>query len=124
MAGGSGLDGRDIIPLRGYVNNSIDNQSQGFPIYSRYLMELRVPISLNQAAPVWLQAFAEAGNGFSNFREFDPFDVRRTLGVGLRIKLPMVGLIGLDYAHGFDYNRNATSPIGGKQFHFIIGQQF
>ncbi|MFK7972292.1 MAG: outer membrane protein assembly factor BamA, partial [Bacteroidia bacterium] len=124
LVGAFGLDGRDIIPLRGYDDNSINNASQGFPIYTRYIMELRVPLTLNQAAPVWLQGFAEAGGGFTNFRDFDPFKVRRTLGVGMRVMLPMVGLLGLDYAYGFDYNRNATSPIGGRQFHFIIGQQF
>ncbi|MEZ4688151.1 MAG: BamA/TamA family outer membrane protein [Bacteroidia bacterium] len=124
LIGTFGLDGRDIIPLRGYDDNSINNSSQGYPIYTRYIMELRVPLTLNQSAPVWLQGFAEAGNGFQNFRDFDPFNVRRTLGVGLRVMLPMVGLLGLDYAYGFDYNRNTTSPIGGKQFHFIIGQQF
>lgn len=124
LIGTFGLDGRDIIPLRGYEDNSINNGSQGYPIYTRYIMELRVPLTLNQSAPVWLQAFAEAGNGFQNFRDFDPFNVRRTVGVGMRVMLPMVGLLGLDYAYGFDYNRNTSNPIGGRQFHFIIGQQF
>lgn len=124
LIGAFGLDGRDIIPLRGYEDNSINNGSQGYPIYTRYIMELRVPLTLNQSAPVWLQAFAEAGNGFQNFRDFDPFNVRRTVGVGMRVMLPMVGLLGLDYAYGFDYNRNTSNPIGGRQFHFIIGQQF
>lgn len=124
LVGQFGLDGRDIIPLRGYDDNSINNDNQGYPIYTRYIMELRVPLTLNQSAPVWLQAFAEAGNGFQNFRDFDPLDVRRTLGVGMRVMLPMVGLLGLDYAYGFDYNRNSSNPIGGRQFHFIIGQQF
>jgi outer membrane protein insertion porin family len=124
LIGVNGLDGRDIIPLRGYDDNSINNGNQGFPIYTRYIMELRVPLTLNQAAPIWVQAFAEAGNGFQNFRDFDPFNVRRTLGVGMRVMLPMVGLLGLDYAYGYDFNRNSPNPIGGRQFHFIIGQQF
>ncbi len=120
LVGTWGLDGRDIIPLRGYDDNSINNNQQGHIIYNRYLMELRVPLTLNQSAPIWVQAFAEAGNGYTSFREYNPFKVNRSLGAGVRVMLPMVGLLGLDFAYGFD-NRET---IGGRQFHFIIGQQF
>ena len=120
LAGNFGLDGRDIIALRGYADNSLNNGNRGFAIYNRYIMELRVPLTLNQAAPVWVHGFAEAGNGYDSFRNYNPFKLKRSLGVGMRVMLPMVGLLGLDYAYGFeDHN-----TIGGKQFHFIIGNQF
>lgn len=121
LVGANGLDGRDIIPLRGYQDNSITNEGQGYPIYTRYYMELRVPLTLNQSAPVWVHGFVEAGNGFLDFRDFDPFRVQRAAGVGLRVMLPMVGLLGLDYAYGFDF---PGEPADKRQFHFIIGQQF
>lgn len=115
-----GLDGREIIALRGYPNNSITNNGNGYPIYNRYIMELRYPITLNQSAPVWVLAFLEAGNGFDNFREYNPFNLKRSAGAGVRVMLPMVGLLGLDWGYGFDQeNKDERS-----QFHFIIGQQF
>ena len=117
------LDGRELIPLRGYKDNSITNGRNGYPIYSRYVMELRYPITLNQSAPVWVQAFAEAGNGFEGFRKFNPFAVKRSAGFGLRVMLPMVGLLGLDWAYGFDHDPG-TDSNEKSQFHFIIGQQF
>ncbi|MEL6649595.1 MAG: outer membrane protein assembly factor BamA [Bacteroidota bacterium] len=127
----AGLDGREIIPLRGYPNLSIDNrentpdgvatsQGIGYPIYNRFAIELRYPITLNQSAPVWVQAFLEAGNGFNSYREYNPFRLRRAAGAGVRVMLPMVGLLGLDWAYGFD----ATSRDQASQFHFIIGQNF
>lgn len=125
--GGAGLvmnnfafAGREIVPLRGYKDNSLDNNGNGFTIFNRYVAELRVPLTLNQSAPIWLLGFAEAGNGFTNFRNYNPFDLKRSLGVGMRVMLPMVGLLGLDAAYGFD----DRTTIGGRQFHFIIGQQF
>ena len=127
----AGLDGREIIPLRGYPNLSIDNkenlpagsssnQGVGYPIYNRFVVELRYPVTLNQSAPVWVQAFLEGGNGFNDYREYNPFRLRRAAGVGLRVMLPMVGLLGLDWAWGFD----AANPADASQFHFIIGQNF
>ena len=118
-----GLDGRDIIPLRGYDDGDIDNNQSGYPIYNRFVLELRYPISLNQSAPVWVQAFLEGGNGYATFREYNPFNLRRAAGAGVRVMLPMVGLLGLDWAWGFDENGDNTA-ISGNQFHFIIGQQF
>lgn len=118
-----GLDGRDIVPLRGYDDATINNNDQGYPIYNRFIMELRYPISLNQSAPIWMQAFLEAGNGYQNFREYNPFKLRRAGGAGLRVMLPMVGLLGLDWAWGFDLDGN-NQEISGSQFHFVIGQQF
>jgi len=120
LVGAFALDGRDIIPLRGYQDNSINNDQQGNTIYNRYFMELRVPLTLNQSAPIWLLGFAEAGNGYVGIRDYNPFRLRRALGAGVRVMLPMVGLLGIDYAYGFE----DTETIGGRQFHFIIGQQF
>ena len=118
-----GLDGRDIVPLRGYDDATINNGNNGYPIYNRFIMELRYPISLNQSAPIWMQAFLEAGNGYGNFREYNPFKLRRAAGAGLRVMLPMVGLLGLDWAYGFDLDGN-NQEISAGQFHFVIGQQF
>ncbi|MEZ4850410.1 MAG: BamA/TamA family outer membrane protein [Bacteroidia bacterium] len=115
-----GLDGREIIALRGYPNNSINNNNKGYPIYNRFIMELRYPITLNQSAPVWVLGYLEAGNGFENFRSYNPFNLKRAAGFGVRVMLPMVGLLGLDWGYGFDQ----TNPEEKSQFHFIIGQQF
>lgn len=117
------LDGREIIPLRGYENNSLTNNNGGYPIYNRFVMELRYPLSLSQATTIWVQAFAEGGNGYSNFRSYNPFDIRRAAGAGLRVMLPMVGLLGFDWAYGFDEIENSNT-ISGSQFHFVIGQNF
>ncbi|GAB4410335.1 MAG: outer membrane protein assembly factor BamA [Bacteroidia bacterium] len=124
-AGFANLDGRQFIPLRGYENNSLTNSNQGFPIYNRFVAELRYPITLNQSAPVWVLAFLEGGNGYSNFREYNPFNLRRSAGAGLRVMLPMVGLLGLDWAYGFDpVGDTPGAAVSGSQFHFILGQEF
>ena len=117
------LDGREIIPLRGYENNSLTNNQVGYPIYNRMVMELRYPLTLNQTSPIWVQGFLEAGNGFATFRDYNPFQLRRAAGAGLRVMLPMVGLLGFDWAYGFD-NIEGSNTVSGSQFHFVIGQQF
>ncbi len=131
--GFGGFDGREFIALRGYESQSIinaasanDQNGAGYPIYNRMVVEFRYPISLNQSAPVWVQAFLEGGNGYDTFREYNPFNIRRSVGFGLRAMLPMVGLLGLDWAYGFDRANdrpNSNPGISGSQFHFIIGQQ-
>lgn len=124
---GFALDGREIIALRGYANNTltpVDNSNQfiGGTIYSKYTMEVRFPISLNPSATIYTLVFAEAGNSWSNFDKFSPFNVRKSAGAGVRIFLPMFGLLGLDWGYGFD---DAYLPgSNGSQFHFSIGQQF
>jgi len=123
-AGFAGLDGREILPLRGYENNSLTNRSEGYPIYNRFVMELRYPISLNQSAPIWVLGFLEGGNGYGSFREYNPLNLRRAVGGGVRIMLPMVGLLGLDWAYGFDAASETNAAISGSQFHFILGQDF
>ncbi len=132
--GGSGLTGfqnfvaREIIALRGYQDASLSSTS-GDPICTRYTMELRYPISLNPQATIFMLGFAEAGNSFQNFKSFNPFVVKRSAGVGLRVFLPMFGLLGLDYGWGFDPvigNDGKVSTgngLGKGQFHFTIGGQ-
>ncbi len=127
--GGSGISGfqnfvaREIIALRGYKDNSVSS-SFGDPICARYTMELRYPITLSPQATIFVLGFAEAGNTWSNFKQFNPFQVKRSAGVGLRLFLPMFGLLGVDYGWGFDNipgGNDATNGNGAGQFHFTIG---
>ncbi len=127
--GGSGLSGyqnfvaREIIALRGYTDNSLSS-SNGDPICARYTMELRYPISLNPQATIFILGFAEAGNTWAQYKDFNPFQVKRSAGVGLRVFLPMFGLLGLDYGWGFDnIPGNPGSGNGKGQFHFTLGAQ-
>jgi len=105
--GGSGLTGinqlggREIIALRGYEDNSISSTG-GDPIIAKYTLELRYPISLNPSATFYAMVFGEAGNTFPSIDKFNPFNVKRAAGVGIRIFLPMFGMLGLDYGLGFD----------------------
>lgn len=130
ILGGSGLGfgnlllGSDIIGLRGYEDNTVvpsDSQREGGVAYNKFVMELRYPVTLNQAASIFVLAFAEGGNNWSSFDTFQPFDLKRSAGVGARIFMPAFGLLGIDWAYGFDQipgNPNAS----GAQFHFTIGQ--
>lgn len=127
--GGSGLSGyqnfvaREIIALRGYPDNSLSG-SQGDPLCARYTMELRYPISLNPQATIFILGFAEAGNSWAKYRDFNPFQVKRSAGFGLRVFLPMFGLLGLDYGWGFDpVPGNPGAGNGKGQFHFSLGAQ-
>lgn len=127
--GGSGISGfqnfvaREIIALRGYPDNSLSGQ-YGDPIVARYTMELRYPITLNPQATIFILGFAEAGNTWSNYKKFNPFQVKRSAGVGLRVFLPMFGLLGIDYGWGFDNVPGQPGIGNGKgQFHFTIGGQ-
>jgi len=123
---GYSLDGRDIIALRGYENgiltpvNSLGQQVGG-TIFDKYTFELRYPVSLNPSATIFLLTFAEAGNAWLKFKEFSPFSARRSAGVGIRIFLPVFGLLGLDWGYGFDHVLNHEQK---GQIHFSIGQQF
>lgn len=105
--GGSGLTGvnriggQEIIAMRGYEDNAMSS-SAGDPLIAKYTLELRYPISLNPSATFYVLAFGEAGNTFPTFKDFDPFDVKRAAGVGIRVFLPMFGMLGLDYGWGFD----------------------
>ena len=116
--GGSGLTGvnqiggREIIALRGYEDNSL-NSDAGDPIIAKYTMELRYPISLNPQATFYGLAFLEAGNTFPSFKDFNPFNVKRSAGIGIRVFLPMFGMLGLDYGLGFDKLDPWSSGYGG-----------
>ena len=119
---GSVFDGRELIALRGYSNNSISPQTGG-TIYNKYTAELRYAISLNPGSTVYVLGFAEAGNSWENQDNFNPFQVKRSAGIGFRISLPMLGLMGLDYGWGLDEIPGNPDANGG-QFHFSINQQF
>lgn len=127
--GGSGLTGvnqiggREIIALRGYDDNSL-NSANGDPLIAKYTLELRYPISLNPQATFFALAFAEAGNTFPSFERFNPFNVKRTAGVGIRVFLPMFGMLGLDYGLGFDKLDAWSSGYGGASDNAIENQGF
>ncbi len=121
--GGSGLtgfalDGREIIALRGYDDQSLSSRT-GNPIIAKYTWELRYPVSLNPSATVYGLAFVEAGNTWNNFSTFNPFDVYRSAGAGVRVFLPMFGLLGLDWGYRFDDVPGVLMPK--SQVHFSIG---
>lgn len=136
MVGGSGLNsfgqiGTEIISMRGYPDRSItenavgSSTTSGATIFNKYTCEIRYPVTNSPSASIYLQTFVEAGNAWINTKNFNPFDLKRTAGVGVRLFLPMFGLLGLDYAYGFDWktlNRGLTDKPA--QFHFFIGQQF
>lgn len=132
LTGVNRLDGREIISLRGYEDENISSRT-GDPLISRFSMELRYPISLNPSATFFVLAFAEAGNTYTGFDNFNPFNVKRSAGGGVRIYLPMFGMLGFDYGWGFDTldphskgsgSANDMLRTGGKPvgaFQFIFG---
>ena len=131
--GGDGLsgftiDGREIIALRGYSNYSLTprdryNRQVGGTIYDKFTFELRYPLSLNPSATIFAVTFAEAGNSWLGFDQFNPFAMKRSAGAGIRIFLPVFGLLGLDWGYGFDPIQNYPGA-NGAHFHFMLGQQF
>jgi outer membrane protein insertion porin family len=104
--------GRDIIGLRGY---DILTPDLGAPIFNKYIMELRYPLSLNPSATVYLLGFAEAGNFWMDIKDYKPYDLNRSVGAGLRVFLPMFGLLGFDYGIGFD-NTGINAITGNNIF--------
>ena len=122
--GGDGMSGysynyyTDMVALRGYDNGAI--ASSGYA-YSRFALELRYPLMLENSTQIYALTFLEGGNAWSDVRKFNPFDMKRSAGVGVRIFLPMIGLMGIDWAYGFDKVNGVTS---GSQFHFTLGQEF
>jgi len=116
------LDGRTSVALRGYENNRLSSVAGG-TMYNKFQLELRYPITLKPSASIYVLGFLEAGNSYDGFKEFNPFQVKRSAGVGLRVFMPAFGLLGIDFAHGFD-NLPGTFEKSGWQTHFIIGQQF
>ena len=121
--------GTEVISLRGYENYSLTPQepskynTSGYSyagnVYDKFTIELRYPVILQPQSTIYALAFLEGGNCWSDIKKFNPFEIKRSAGVGVRIFLPMVGLLGVDWGYGFD------GPAGQKsQFHFVIGQQF
>ena len=133
--GGDGMSGYDtygseIVSLRGYENysltptatssyNTTGNYYAG-NVYDKFTVELRYPVILQPQSTIFALLFLEGGNCWSDIRDFNPFQIRRSAGVGVRVFLPMIGLLGVDWGWGFD-NHDGN---GGSQFHFVIGQQF
>ena len=131
--GGDGLsnvsmDSRELVGMRGYANNSLTpgyynntgTGGNGGNLMTKYTLELRYPLSLNPQATIYALTFLEAGNCWLGFENFDPFDVKRSAGLGVRIYLPMFGLLGLDWGYGFD-DVYGTTGNNHSQFHFSIG---
>ncbi|WP_082703870.1 outer membrane protein assembly factor BamA [Lutibacter profundi] len=116
------LDGRETIGLRGYENGRLSTISGG-TIYNKFQLELRYPITLKPSASIYVLGFLEAGNSYDGFKNFNPFVLKRSAGVGLRIFMPAFGMLGIDFANGFDPLPGQTEK-SGWQTHFIIGQQF
>ncbi|MDB4728418.1 outer membrane protein assembly factor, partial [Saprospiraceae bacterium] len=136
--GGDGLNnsqlnfytGTDIIRLRGYepedlVNNRVNefnaNDIAPTPIYDKFSLELRYPVSLNPSSTIYVLAFAEGGNAWKKASDFNPFDIKRSAGVGLRVFLPMFGLLGFDYGIGFDKNVGNNNFSDLTKFSIILG---
>ncbi|MBO5187296.1 MAG: outer membrane protein assembly factor BamA [Prevotella sp.] len=126
--GGDGMSGystgyaQETIGLRGYENGSLTPYSAPGYAYDRFTLELRYPFMLGNTT-IYGLAFLEGGNAWYETKKFNPFDMKRSGGAGVRIFLPMVGLMGIDWAYGFDKTL-ATGVKGGSQFHFILGQEF
>lgn len=124
--GGDGMSGSytyatETIALRGYDNGSLTPwQSEGYA-YTRMGLELHFPLMLQQSTTIYALAFLEGGNAWTSVKQFNPFDLKRSAGAGVRIQLPMVGLMGIDWAYGFD---KVYGERGGSHFHFILGQEF
>lgn len=125
MSGNSAIDGRQLIGFRGYTNESmtpdagVTTRPLGGVIFNKSTLELRYPLSLNPSSTIFGLVFVEAGNDWSKFKDFNPFDVRRSAGIGVRVFLPMFGLLGLDWGYGFDVIPGMPDANKG-QFHFSM----
>ncbi|MCB0461492.1 MAG: BamA/TamA family outer membrane protein [Flavobacteriaceae bacterium] len=120
--GAYSLDGREAVALRGYPNQSLSSQDGG-TIYNKFSLELRHPISLGAQAKIYALAFMEGGASYDNFKDYNPFALKRSAGFGIRLFMPAFGLLGIDFGHGFD-PIPGTTVKNGWETHFIIGQQF
>ena len=131
--GGDGLanfamDGRENVQLRGYPNNSLtptnaNGDQIGGTVFNKFSMEIRYPITLKSSASIYALAFLEAGSAYRDFKSYNPFELNRSAGAGIRIFMPAFGLLGIDFGHGFDALPGQIKP-NGWETHFIIGQQF
>jgi outer membrane protein insertion porin family len=117
----------EYVSMRGYSSGSLTpydattGRNMGY-LYNKFTMELRYPISLEQNATIWAHVFLEAGNCFADISDYNPFNLKRSAGVGVRIFLPMFGLLGIDWGWGFD-EINGSKQYSGSQFHFVLGQE-
>lgn len=128
--GGDGMSGyytgylNEMVGLRGYKNGSIAGGSgRGAYAYSKFFMELRYPVVSENSTMIWIHTFAEAGNAWERIQDMNPFQLKRSAGIGVRFMLPMVGLMGIDWGYGFD-RPDGSGTKGGSNIHFILGQQF
>ena len=122
MSGYSSTHPTETIGLRGYENGSLSYNANA---YSRLSMELRYPFILEPSSTIYGLAFVEAGNAWEDMKDYNPFNLKRSAGIGVRIFLPMIGLMGIDWAYGFDVpNIQTDGKRSGSNFHFIIGQEF
>jgi outer membrane protein insertion porin family len=116
------LLGTDIVGLRGYTNQSIRPEKvEGGVVFNKFVMEMRYPVTLSQAASIYALVFAEGGNNWGSARDVNPFDLKKSVGAGVRIFMPAIGVLGIDYGWGFDPIPGNPSANNG-QFHFTIGQ--
>ena len=127
--GGDGMTGYniygiDIISMRGYEDGALDPVSNNYACaYNKYTAELRYPIILKPSSQIYVLGFLEGGNAFESWRKFSPFKIKRSAGFGVRLYLPVVGMLGIDWGYGFDPPAGSTTK-SGSQFHFVLGQQF
>ena len=124
--GGDGMSGSytyasETIALRGYDNGAFTPYGYEGYAYTRYIMELHFPFMLEASTTIYGLAFVEGGNAWTNVKDFQPFNLKRSAGAGVRIFLPMVGMMGVDWAYGFD---KVYGTKGGSHFHFVLGQEF
>lgn len=124
LSGYNNIDGRELVGMRGYSNESLTpnyylTHNVGGTIYNKSTFELRYPLSLNPSATIYVATFFEAGNSWLKFKEFNPFNLYRSAGVGIRVFLPMFGVLGLDWGYGFD-DVPGLPDANGSQFHFSI----
>jgi len=132
--GGDGMSnyssyGTEYVAMRGYTSGSLTpydskvGTAMGY-LYNKFTMELRYPLSLEQSATIYALTFVEAGNCFNKISDYNPFNLKRTAGVGVRIFLPMFGMMGIDWGYGFDkVNVGGVMQTSGSQFHFVLGQE-
>ena len=132
ILGGDGMSGyntygSEIVGLRGYPNNSLTpivGNAYAGNVYDKFTVELRYPVVLQPQSTIYALAFLEGGNCWADIKDFNPFSIKRSAGLGLRVMLPIVGMLGIDWGWGFDPVPNEGLKRGGSQFHFMIGQQF
>ena len=127
--GGDGMSGYniygiDIISMRGYEDGALDPDRNNYSCaYNKYTMELRYPVILKPSSQIYVLGFLEGGNAFTSWKKFSPFKIKRSAGFGVRLYLPVVGMLGIDWGYGFDAPANSNTK-SGSQFHFVLGQQF